>query len=195
MLVSLGAYGIGLSMVFSFGVTVAIDRGQKNDLLMRTSPLPPAVDLGSRVILAVVFSALTIALLFTVAFVSGVHLVPSDWFSLAVVLIAGSIPLLGLGFTIAYLAGANAATGIVNMLYMVLAFCSGLLVPLDQLPAFVQEAAHYLPTYHQAQLGWSVVGVPAENVLTSVAWVVAYSLLFAATSFWAYRRDTMRRFR
>jgi hypothetical protein len=44
MLVGLGAYGVGLIMVFTFGAMVAIDRGQKNDLLMRATPLPPAVD-------------------------------------------------------------------------------------------------------------------------------------------------------
>lgn len=195
MLASLGAYGVGLSMVLSFGVTVAIDRGQKNDLLMRASPLPPAVDMGSRAAVAIVFAALTLVLLFAIASMSGVRLALMNWLLLMLVLILGSLPLLGLSFAIAYLAGPNAAAAVLNMLYMVLAFASGMLVPLTQLPSFVQDAAVYLPTYHYARLGWDAVGVPIENVAISLAWLAGYALLFFTLALRAYRRDASRRFR
>lgn len=116
MLAALGAYGVGLTMVFTFGVTVAIDRGQKNDLLMRAGPLPPVVDIGSRVIMAIVFATVTLGLLCMTAFASGVRLTAAEWTSLMVLGILGGLPLLGMSFTIAYLAGAGAATAIVNML-------------------------------------------------------------------------------
>ncbi len=195
MLASLGAYGVGLSMVLSFGVTVAIDRGQKNDLLMRAGPMPPAVDMGSRAAVAIVFAALTLVLLFAIAFVSGVRLSPTSWLSLMLVLILGSLPLLGLSFAIAYLTGPNAAAAVLNMLYMILAFASGMLVPLNQLPSFVQTGAAYLPTYHYARLGWAAVGVPTENVVTSLAWLAGYAALFVMVALRAYRRDASRRFR
>lgn len=194
MLASLGAYGVGLTMVFSFGVSVAIDRGQKNDMLMRAGPLPPSVDLGSRIVLAVVFSTITLALLFLVALMTGVRLPPGTVVSLLAVLVAGSLPLLGLSFAIAYLVGPGAATAMVNMLYMLLAFASGLLVPMNQLPSFVQETAVYLPTYHSAQMGWQVIGVPAENFLVSAAWLAGYAVMFFGAALWAYRRDATRRF-
>jgi len=193
-LVSLAAYGVGLVMVFSFGVAVATDRGQRNDLLMRATPLPPAIDLAARTIVASLFAFITIALLFVVAYVSGVRLPLTIGLSLMAFLVAGSLPLLGLGFAIAYLSGPSAAAAIVNMLYMVLAFASGLLVPLNQLPAFVQDAGPYLPTYHYAQLGWRLIGVPAENPATSIVWLVGYAALFFALALWAYRRDPSRRF-
>lgn len=195
MLGSLGAYGVGLSMVLSFGVTVATDRGQKNDLLMRAGPLPPAVDLGSRAAVAIVFAAVTLVLLFALAFVSSVRLAPTSWLLLMLTLIFGSLPLLGLSFAIAYLTGPNAAAAVLNMLYMILAFASGMLVPLNQLPSFVQDAAVYLPTYHYARLGWDVVGVPTENVATSLAWLAGYAVVFFTLALRAYRRDASRRFR
>lgn len=194
MLASLGAYGVGLTMVFSFGVTVAIDRGQRNDLLMRATPLPPAVDLASRALVAIVFAAFTLIVLFAIAFMSGVRLASLAWLWLMLMLILGSLPLLGLSFAIAYLTGANAAAAIMNMLYMILAFASGMLVPMSQLPAFVQDVARYLPTYHFAQLGWSVVGAPAEQVAVSLAWLAGYAVLFFAAALWAYRRDSSHRF-
>jgi ABC-2 type transport system permease protein len=111
------------------------------------------------------------------------------------VLVAGSLPLLALSLTIAHLMGPGAATATVNVLYMLLAFASGLLVPMNQLPWFVQQLAVYLPTYHFAQMGWRVIGVPTGNLLTSVAWLVSYGMLFFASSLWAHRRDANRRFR
>jgi ABC-2 type transport system permease protein len=164
------------------------------DLLMRATPLPPAVDLASRAILAIVFAAITLIVLFAIAFLSGVRLSSLGWLWLMLTLILGSLPLLGLSFAIAYLTGANAATATMNMLYMILAFASGMLVPMNQLPSFVQQAAPYLPTYHLAQLGWSVVGAPAEQVVVSLAWLAGYGVLFFTAARWAYRRDTSQRF-
>ncbi len=195
MLASLGAYGVGLTMVFSFGMTVAIDRGQKNDLLMRATPLPPAIDMGSRAVVALVFATVTLTLLFAIAFISGVRLATTSWPLLMLDLILGSLPLLGLSFAMAYLTGPNAAGAALNMLYMVLAFASGMLVPLNQLPSFVQGAAVYMPTYHYARLGWDAVGVPTENVATSFAWLAGYAVLFFTLALLAYRRDASRRFR
>lgn len=195
MLASLGTYGVGLIMVFSFGMTVAIDRGQKNDLLMRATPLPPAIDMGARAILGVVFSVVAMTLLFAVAYLGGVRLAPASWVALMSVLVIGGLPLLGLSFTLAYLTGPGAAAAIINMVYMILAFASGLLVPLTQLPQFVQDAAVYLPTYHSAQLGWGAVGVPSEDLVVSIAWLAGYAVLFSASALWVYRRDASRRFR
>jgi hypothetical protein len=50
MLAAIGAYAVSSVMVFNFGVTVAMERGQKVDLLMRAMPLPGWVFLAARVI-------------------------------------------------------------------------------------------------------------------------------------------------
>jgi len=193
MLASLGAYGVGLIMVFTFGATVAIDRGQKNDLLMRATPLPPAVDIAARASVAIVFAVITLLVLFAVAIFAGVRLQPMTWLAIMATLVIGSLPLLGLGLAVAYLISPNAAVAIVNVIYMLLAFASGFLAPMNQLPNFVQQLAVYLPTYHYAQLAWGAIGVPSENVLVSAAWLVGYAVVFFGIALWAYRRDASRR--
>ena len=45
-----------------------------------------------------------------------------------------------------------------NLIYLPLSFASGLFVPLNQLPVFIQNLAPYLPSYHYAQLAWSALG-------------------------------------
>lgn len=70
-----------------------------------------------------------------------------------------------------------------------------MLVPMNQLPSFVQQVAAFLPTYHCAQLGWGVLGAGDENIAVSLAWLAGYAMVFFTTSLWAYRRDATRRYR
>ena len=101
--------------------------------------------------------------------------------------------MLGFGLAIAYLISPNAAVAIVNIVYMLLAFGSGFLIPMAQLPHFVQQVAVYLPTYHYAQFAWAALGVSSESVLVSASWLLGYGVVFFGIALWAYRRDASRR--
>jgi ABC-2 type transport system permease protein len=115
LLASFGAYSVSSVMVFSFGIGVATDRGQKLDSLMRATPLPPAVYLGGRVITALVFGLISLTILLAFGtIVGGVRLGADIWLTLIARLLVGSLPFIGLGFAIGYLAGPNAAPGVVN---------------------------------------------------------------------------------
>jgi ABC-2 type transport system permease protein len=104
------------------------------------------------------------------------------------------VPLIGLGFAIGYVAGPNAAPAVVNLVYLPLAFASGLFLPPEQLPVFVQRVAPYLPTYHYAQLAWNSIGAGREPVGTSVVWLAGYAVLFLGAAVRAYRREAERKF-
>jgi ABC-2 type transport system permease protein len=195
LLTSFGAFAVGQVMVFGFGIGVAVERGQKVDLLMRATPLPSGVYLTAKVLVGVLFGLLSVVLLFAYGgVVGGIRLGALVWVDVIARLLAGSVPLIALGFAIGYLAGPNAAPAVANLVYLPLAFASGIFLPLDQLPAFVQRAAPYLPTYHYAQLAWSAVGVGREPVATSVAWLAGYTVLFVWAASRAYRREAERKF-
>jgi ABC-2 type transport system permease protein len=195
LLASFGAYAVGQVMVFGFGIGVAVERGQKVDLLMRATPLPPGVYLTAKVIVGLLFGLLSVVVLFAYAgVVGGIRLAPGVWMSVIARLLAGSLPLIALGFAIGYLAGPNAAPAVANLVYLPLAFASGIFLPLEQLPTLVQRVAPYLPTYHYAQLAWSAVGAGREPVGTSAAWLAAYAVVFTWTAARAYRREAERKF-
>lgn len=195
MLASMGAYAVGSVMVFNFGVTVALDRGQKVDLLMRSAPLPGWLYLLARVISALVFGVIALATLFAVALLlGGISLEPETWFGLAGRLLLGAVPLLALGFAIAYLAGPGAAPAVANLVFIGMAFASGMLVRLDQMPDFLRAVAPYLPTYHYAQFAWNALGVGDESALVSGVWLVAYAIGLFTLAIAAYRREARRRF-
>src|SRR6202165_3802640 len=118
-LASMAVYSVANVMIFSFGISVATERGMKMDLLMRATPMPPLVYLLSKCITALVFAALTLAVLFPFAYIAGgVRLDPSEWLTLASRVLLGSIPFIALGFAIGYLSGANSAGGGVKLIYL-----------------------------------------------------------------------------
>ena len=182
-------------MVYGFGIGVATERGMKVDLLMRATPLPPGIAILAKVLNALAFSLLSVVVLIVYGIiVGGVRQDLSVWINVTVRLLAGSLPFIALGFAIGYSSGPNAAPALANLIYLPLSFASGLFMPLDRLPGFVQRIAPYLPSYHYGQLAWSAVGAPSEPLLTSLAWLAGYTALFMAVTMRAYRREQSLKF-
>jgi ABC-2 type transport system permease protein len=195
MLAAIAAYAVSSMMVFNFGVTVAIERGQKVDLLVRAMPVPGWVYLGARTVVALGFGALALGLLVAAAIgLGGIALDPAAWASLTGRLLVGALPFIGFGFAIAYLAGPSGAPAVANLVFIGLAFASGMFVPLAQMPDFIRVIAPALPTYHYAEFAWGAIGAASESAVTSAAWLAAYGLGLFALAAWAYRRESRRTF-
>jgi ABC-2 type transport system permease protein len=195
-LASMAVYGVANVMIFSFGISVATERGMKMDVLMRATPMPPWVYLLSKCITALVFAAMTLAVLFPFAYIAGgVRLDSSEWVTLAYRVLLGSIPFIALGFAIGYLSGPNSAVAVINLVYLPTAFASGLFFPKQLLPSFIQTIAPYLPLHFFGQLGWDAIGAPTdENVTTDWLYLAGYGVAFFVVALWAYRREESRKF-
>lgn len=195
LLASFAAYAVGSVMVYGFGIGVATERGMKIDLLMRATPLPPAIAILAKVLNALAFSLLSVLVLIVYGIlVGGVRQDLTVWIDIVARLLAGSLPFAALGFAIGYSSGPHVAPALANLIYLPLSFASGLFMPLDRLPGFVQRIAPYLPSYHYGQLAWSAVGVPSEPLLSSLAWLAGYTALFMAVTSRAYRREQSLKF-
>ncbi len=195
-LASMAVYSVANVMIFSFGISVATERGMKMDLLQRATPMPPFVYLLSKCITALFFAALTLVVLFPFAyFAGGVRIDPSAWATLASRVLIGSIPFIALGFAIGYLSGPNSAVAVINLIYLPTAFASGLFFPKQLLPSFIQSIAPYLPLHFFGQLGWDAIGAPTDGtVATDWLYLAAYGALFFVVALWAYRREESRKF-
>lgn len=193
---SMALYGVANVMVLGFGISLANERGQKQDLLMQSTPLPVAVYFFAKGVSALAIAFMALVALGVLAYLSGgVHLDAYHWITLGWRALLLSIPFVGLGFGLGYLAGPNSAPAVTNLIYLPTAFASGLFFPLRLLPQFLQNIAPYLPLYRGAQLVWDSVGAPIDTTITT-DWVymAAYTVAFFALAFWAYRRDQGRKF-
>jgi ABC-2 type transport system permease protein len=195
-LASMAVYAVANVMIFSFGISVATERGMKMDVLMRATPMPAWVYLLSKCITALAFAAMTLIVLFPFAYIAGgVRLEPSEWVTLAYRVLLGAIPFIALGFAIGYLSGPNSAVAVINLIYLPTAFASGLFFPTQLLPSFIKSIAPYLPLHFFGQLGWDAIGAPTdESVTTDWLYLAAYGVLFFVIALWAYRREESRKF-
>lgn len=196
LLAGYGAYSMSGAIVFSFGIGLAIERGQRQDVLMRATPLPPWVYFLARGLAIILFATLSLALIFAFAALIGkAHLTLLLALQLAWRLIFGSIPFIGFGFALGYLLGPSNAPPVVNLIFIPMAFASGILIPLSQLPAAVQTIAPFLPTYHLGQLALEAAGDPsAQPAGRSVLGLLIWGVIFFAVAFYAYRRDALAKF-
>ena len=191
MLATYGAFGVIGSSLFGFGVAVAVERGQGWMLLKRASPMPPLVYFAAKLAMALLFSALVICILFTLgALLGGVRLAAGTWIQLFLTLLAGALPFSMMGLAFGYLLGPNSAPAVLNLVYLPMAFASGLWIPIDVLPAAIQNVAPFLPPYHYSQLALGSLGAhQGGSPLLHLAVLAGYTLLFLAVAVIGYRRD------
>lgn len=159
LLASYCCFGMLGASLFGFGVGIATERGQGWLEVKQASPMPPLAYLVAKVLAAMAFSLIIAALLIVMGTtMAEVKITPLEIGKLMATMLLGSIPFCSMGMIIGLTAKANAAAGIVNLIYLPLSFCSGLWMPMEVLPKFLQKLAPALPTYHVAQLALHTVG-------------------------------------
>lgn len=191
LVATFGAYGVIGIALFGIGIGLATERGQGWLTVKRASPMPLSAYFFAKYCVAVLLGGTVMALLFVVAALFGhVRLAPEVWIELFAAEVLGGIPFCALGITIGYLAGPNSAAGIINGIYLPMAFLSGLLLPITMLPHALQSFAQFLPPYHLARLALVTIGaVPRAELMKSVLALIGFGVLFTVTAVMAYRRD------
>lgn len=187
-----GAFGVIGAALFGFGVSVAIERGRGWLEAKRTTPMPISAYFFAKMAMAMIFSAIIILLLFTLGMLfAGVSMPFAQAAALFLVLIAGAIPFCAFGLAIATFVSPNAATPIVNCLYLPMGFLSGLWIPVQMLPRGVQKLATILPPYHYSQLALRVIGADrGGSPFVHVLVLVVATMLFLSIAWVGFRRET-----
>jgi ABC-2 type transport system permease protein len=164
---------IALNAVLSLVTIIAIYRESGILKRLRATPLRPHTILTAHVIVKLVFTVVTLALMAA----AGRRFYPMPlhvaWFSFAIALIVSTISILSVGFLIASLVPtARFAQPIGSLILYPMLGASGLFVPITALPGWLQPIAHMLPLTPAVSLlrgiwvgegwiahGWDVVGL------------------------------------
>ena len=145
---------------------------------------------GAKIGMALAFSAIIVACLSILGVsLGGVHFPPAVWPMLFIALVAGALPFCALGLAIGYAAGPNSAPAIVNIVYLPISFLSGLWIPIEFMPKFLQKIAPMLPPFHLSQLALIISGAAKGSVVMHILALIAFTILFLAVATFAYRRD------
>jgi ABC-2 type transport system permease protein len=190
LIATYGAFGVIGAALFGFGVGVATERGQGWLQLKRATPMPLSAFFGAKLATAVLFSAVIALLLFAAgSTLGGVRFEALVWMRLFLTLLLGAFPFCAFGLAIGYFAGPNSAPGVVNLLYLPMAFISGLWIPLPALPKVFRAIAPALPSYHFGQLALLQIGAAKGSALTHVTALAGFTVLFLVLATIGYRRD------
>lgn len=159
LLATYGTFGVMGASLFANGAGVAAERGLGWLEVKRASPMPPFANFVAKFVVGMIFSSIIeLALIGLGIAFGGVHLSFLSGLKLLATLVAGAVPFCAMGLAIGFFAGPNSAPAVVNIFYLPLSFLSGLWVPVDMLPNFLQKLAAGLPPYHLAQLALNLIG-------------------------------------
>jgi ABC-2 type transport system permease protein len=194
MLATYGAFGVIGVALFGFGVSVAVERGQGWMRLKRVAPMPPLAYFVAKVVMSLAVATIIVLAMFTLgALVGGVRLDPQQWVAAGLALVAGALPFSAMGLAFGYLVGPNSAPAVLNLVWLPMAFASGLWIPISQLPDVVQSVAVALPPYHFVQLALGTIGASeGGSPVVHAAAVLGFTLLFLVVAAWGFRRDEGR---
>jgi ABC-2 type transport system permease protein len=195
LLVSFSAFSVMSIGMFSFGVGVAAERESGWSKLMRLAPLQVGIYLASKFIVAAAFAFVSVSLLLGLAMLSIGAVGPLLVSTLYLFVLPGVVTFSALGLALGYLCRAHAATAVANIVFVPLAFASGLFVPLESLPPVVQSIAPLLPSYHLASIGWSrLAGDRVDHISLGVVMLLGFTAGFTLLAQWAYEREETKEF-
>ncbi len=182
LLASYSAFGVMAPGLFGFGVVVAMEREHGLLTLKRALPMPPGAYLLAKMLMAMLFAAIVVMLLMLLAATLGhVRMPPANWIALLITAVLGVLPFCAIGLFIGTRVGAQGAPAVVNLIYLPMSFLSGLWIPLQFLPKFLQQIAPLWPAYHLGQIALSVSGQDGDHRTALHAAVLAgFSLAFFA---------------
>ncbi len=191
MLAGYCCFGLIGAALFGIGVGMASERTQGWLELKRSSPMPPPAYLVAKCVTAQAFGLIIVCVLSAIGVLfGGVHLRPVEFVLMLGMALVGTVPFAAMGLLIALLVPANAASGIVNLIYLPMSFMSGLWIPLKYLPKFLRPIAPSLPAFHLSQLMLTVFGYQRRDSSTLANWVglAGFTLLMLGVSWAVFHR-------
>lgn len=82
----------------------------------------------------------------------------------------------------------DTAAGISNVLYMGLAVCGGMWMPLEIMPKMMQNIGHWLPSYHYGSGAWEIARGQMPN-WKNILFLLAYSIVIMLLSKYIRRKQ------
>jgi ABC-2 type transport system permease protein len=184
LLASYATFGVIGPGLFGFGVSLGAERENGLLTLKRALPMPPLAYLLGKMAMAMLMAAIVMALLLALGlFVAHVPLSATQVLAMLATGVFGVLPFCALGLLVGTLVKGQAAPGMVNLVYLPMAFLSGLWMPLSVLPAFLGRIAPVWPSWHLNALMQAAAGMRhgavAVHLLALAGFAVAFLLMAA----------------
>lgn len=188
LLATYGVFGIMGPALFGFGVGVAQERENGWLDLKRASPMPVSAYFFGKIAMSMLFAVLVFLILSALALAGGVRLPLASWLALGALLTLGTLPFCAIGLLVGVVARAAPAVAIVNLVYLPMAMLSGLWMPLQVFPSWLQAIGECLPPRALSEMALSLVGVGDGHWLAGSLQLGAWSVGCLLLAGWLQRR-------
>jgi ABC-2 type transport system permease protein len=180
------AYAVSLSTFTTLAVSLTTQRERGQLKRLRGTPMPPWTFILAQVLRATTQALAMAALLLAVGAIAyGIPIPGSTFPAFVLYVILGTATLCALGIALtAFTPTPDAASTIAPFSVVMLAFVSGVWIPVEQLPHWLELIGKLFPLYHlalglQTSLapGASGSGLDAGNVAALAAWALAGAVI------------------
>ncbi|HKP17037.1 MAG TPA: ABC transporter permease [Gaiellaceae bacterium] len=155
-----GILGYGIASTAFAGLAIVLVLRRESGILkrLRATPLPPPVYLAAAIVSTVFVYAIEAAALILLARVLfDVHL-PTEWFSLILALLLGSLAFAALGIALTgFIRSGEGSSAVVNAIYLPTSFLSGSFWSPHAYPRFLEVIADILPLTYFIRLMRDIV--------------------------------------
>ena len=156
----LGVFGTMAPGLFGFGVSLAFEREYGTLTYKQALPMPHGSYLLARMVMAMLFACIIAGLLIVIALTAAhAPLDAGKAVRVFLVEVLGVLPFCAIGLMVGSMVSGQAAPAVVNVIYLPMAFLSGLWVPLQFLPKIIQDMAPLWPPFHLSQLAYAALGM------------------------------------
>lgn len=187
-----GLLGWAVAMGATFNTAMPMVLWRTNKLLrrLRLSPVRASALVGSRLVVCLTVALIQTAIFLTIGvLVFGLQLSGMWWLAIPLILM-GTLAFMAIGMIAGAVSkSAEAASGIVNVIILPMAFLSGSFIPLDQAPAWLQTVSKVLPLgqLNEGMLDVMVRGEGPSALLVPIAVLLGFTLVFGAIAVKLFR--------
>lgn len=192
LLGSYSCFGMFGAALFGLGAGVAMDRAQGWLELKQASPMPRIVYLIAKTIGCAVIALITVGALLALGLtMGGVTMTFPQVAELLLITLAGAVPFAAFGLLVSFIMPPNAGPGIINIIYLPMSFASGMWMPINTLPHWIQRIAPFLPTYHYTQIGLNIFGYaqPGSSMVPHWEALIGFTCLFLGAAWLVFTRS------
>lgn len=189
-LMSMATFSVMGSSIMSLGIKLVQERAEGWTLFLKITPLPGSTYYAAKMIAQTIIHLFSIVVIFTAGIlINGVELSLVQWLSCGCWIIFGSLPFLAFGTLVGTMKKVETASGISNLIYMVLAITGGMWMPVDIFPDLMQAIVKWIPSYHFANGAWELIRGNSPN-LTTFLLIIGYLFLFMLLSTYIRRKQS-----
>ncbi|WP_018681872.1 ABC transporter permease [Actinokineospora enzanensis] len=190
IMVGMGAFG-GMTATVSAGTRIAAERASGWQRQLRLTPLSGQGYLFAKGMCGMLIALGPLLLVSIIGMSTGVHLEPGQWVQVILGTWIALAPFAVLGVLIGQVATGDSVQAIGSAVFMLLSLGGGLWFPPSQMPGWMRDVAHVLPSYWYGGIGRDVVTHDLQatrTLLVLVAWTVVLALIVTRR----FRADSAR---